>query len=493
MVKRSETLRRIHLMVGIILFGIPILLRSSEDPSNVPITITTIEKLIHENRISEVIGLLEKDNGLIAMHTTENSSLLHVAAMTNSVRLLDYLVSKKTLHINEVNDEGMTPLDEGLTNNCGDVCIRLLELGANPNKGTPALYYAVKSGAPRYILELLLQKGADPNYLYANGESLLHEYVSLNDWREVNMLLSHGADPNLRDRQMGRTPLQMAAALGSFDVCKSLLEDKADVKLSDDQGNTPLHLAVTSRNIELVNLLLKYHPLLDAQNNIHVTPIYIAVATGQNDMLEVLLKAGASPNCSQLPPVRPPLCLAVDYDDEKAVKLLLDYGAKVNQIDAVGQTALHHFAVFSTNAKIFEMLLKKGADLNEKSAGNKFTPLHIAANVGNFVGAQLLVKHGSQVDAPAAQNETPLFYAVTQGSVPIVKLLLDNNANINAVDDGGSSALHFAAEYNKPEVVEYLLKAGADPNLKDQTGKTPRDWAVSCGFKVVVDIFDRAR
>ena len=60
------------------------------------------------------------------------------------------------------------------------------------------------------------------------------------------------------------------------------------------------------------------------------------------------------------------------------------------------------------------------------------TPLHHAAEGGNFELVRLLLRHGAKIDVRNGQGEQPLHYAAKNGNTQVVELLLDNGASPNA-------------------------------------------------------------
>ena len=100
------------------------------------------------------------------------------------------------------------------------------------------------------IVELLLQRGADPNAPGIGGETPFQAACADAKIEVVRMLLRHGAKVNFAERTGGDTPLHMLPwRVSSFDlpsvldVLNTLLEHGADINAVDKEGLTPLDLA----------------------------------------------------------------------------------------------------------------------------------------------------------------------------------------------------------------------------------------------------------
>ena len=96
-----------------------------------------------------------------------------------------------------------------------------------------------------------------------------------------------------------------------------------------------------------------------------------AVRNRNFKQVEQLLADGVSPNVNS---GRTPLHYAAYLDDVKIMKLLLDRGAKVNEVDNYGNTALH-IAVQEKSKEVIPLLLQHDADVDIQNTFGR-TPLH---------------------------------------------------------------------------------------------------------------------
>jgi hypothetical protein len=75
------------------------------------------------------------------------------------------------------------------------------------------------------------------------GRPIIFHFIRRGRVREVEFLLSNGADVQARTAIGGRTPLHEAALYGRLEIAKALLEHGADVNAKNPRGETPLFYA----------------------------------------------------------------------------------------------------------------------------------------------------------------------------------------------------------------------------------------------------------
>jgi len=102
-----------------------------------------------------------------------------------------------------------------------------------------------------------------------------------------------------------------------------------------------------------------------------------------------------------------PLWKAAMNGNIEAVKQHLAVGADVNiKDDNWGATPLH-FAARNGHENVAELLVVKGAALNNKDDDGR-TPLHMVADIGHNGITELLIAKGADVNAKDKKNYTPL-------------------------------------------------------------------------------------
>jgi len=138
---------------------------------------------------------------------------------------------------------------------------------------------------------------------------------------------------------------------------------------------------------------------------------------------------------------------AIQLNDGASVHELLDQGADVNARNHMDQTALMRAVVCGAyeSAKI---LIEKGARVGETQVSNSSTALHdvAAESLGTAKMADLLIKAGADVNAETSGGYTPLIIAAGRGKTDVVQVLLDAGANVDMRGESGKTALHLAEE-----------------------------------------------
>ena len=248
-----------------------------------------------------------------------------------------------------------------------------------------------------------------------------------------------------------------AAALGSLDAVKLLVEAGAKVNAANDFGATPLMWC--AGDLAKVRYLLSKGASVTARS-----------------------KAG-----------RTPLSIAAAYDGSVEIaRLMIQKGADVKAIDESGASVLE-IAASVNNLEVARILVDKGADVNTTDSGG-FTALGDAVSAGDRSAelVKLLLDHGAKVNVASGDTVevvkngkirigwmTPLLLAVPQAEYPVVEMLVKAGAKVNAKDIRGLTplVLAVATDHANARIVRFLLENGADPKIVSEDGETVLDWA----------------
>uniref|UniRef100_A0A3B5QLS7 Poly [ADP-ribose] polymerase n=1 Tax=Xiphophorus maculatus TaxID=8083 RepID=A0A3B5QLS7_XIPMA len=493
------------------------------------------------------------------------------------------------------DDGGLIPLHNACSFGHSEVVSLLLCQGADPNARdnwnyTPLHEAAIKGKIDVCIV--LLQHGADPNIRNTDGKSaldlaepsakavltgeykkdeLLEAARSGNEEKLMALLTPLNVNCHASDGRKS-TPLHLAAGYNRVRIVQLLLQHGADVHAKDKGGLVPLHNACSYGHYEVTELLLKHGACVNAMDLWQFTPLHEAASKNRVEVCSLLLSHGADPtllNCHSKSSVdmapTPELKERLTYEFkghsllQAAREADMTKAKKTLALEIINfkhphthETALH-CAVASPHPKrkqVTELLLRKGANVNEKNK-DFMTPLHVAAERAHNDIMEVLQKHGAKVNALDTLGQTALHRAALAGHLQTCRLLLGYGAdatlvslqgftaaqmgneavqqilnenvpvrnsdvdyrlleaakagdldtvkslctaqNVNCRDLEGrhSTPLHFAAGYNRVSVVEYLLHQGADVHAKDKGGLVPLHNACSYGHYEVAELLVR--
>jgi ankyrin repeat protein len=181
-------------------------------------------------------------------------------------------------------------------------------------------------------------------------------------------------------------------------------------------------------------------------------------------------------------PEVPPLHRAVLSDfGHIAEWLITSRSQDPNEFNA-RKTPLYH-ASGRGSLKVAQLLIKHGADVNAQHSFG-WRPLHFASNNGHLEILRLLVGSGAEVNSRDNDDWTPLLLASVEGHLEVVRFLLENGADPNVRCWDGTPLL-WALERDHLEVAQLLLTYGADINTPDMHGETLLHWASKSGHQTV--------
>ena len=306
----------------------------------------------------------------------------------------------------------------------------------------------------------------------------------------VGLLLSKGADPNLKDNQLN-TVLHFAARNGSLEMTQMLIDKNAAITSNSDDL-TPLHLATRTAkgNIELTLLLINKGADINHKSKITgETPLLNAMLAGNDQLIDLLVLNGANTIDRDKYNVTTYM-LAAKSNKLKMIYDLSGKGMQVNEKAEDGMTVLH-YAAMSGNREMIEYLISQGADIHAKTKAGE-TVIGLAVKSKIIGSVETLLSNKADVNSRCAGNYTPLMYALFGNNREMVQLLLDNKANVNLFADNLTSPASIVAENKNPGLLDLLTSYGCTLNLFSDPGFYPIKMAVGkkCDEGIMNLLFD---
>jgi ankyrin repeat protein len=157
----------------------------------------------------------------------------------------------------------------------------------------------------------------------------------------------------------------VAAANGSKEVAKLLLEHGADVDALDSDGSALMY-AVRGGRREVAVALLDAGADANARAVSSETVLLQASFRGDLDLMKMLIKNGARVNARMIDSSNALIRQCGIHADLDVIRVLLDSGADLNASRHNGETALMATAEMR-NWKVAKVLLENGADVNART------------------------------------------------------------------------------------------------------------------------------
>ena len=161
----------------------------------------------------------------------------------------------------------------------------------------------------------------------------------------------------------------------------------------------------------------------------------------------------------------------------------------INEKTDEGFTALHYAAI-NGNIKIIKLLKEFGAKIESVTNLGK-NVIHIASeNNQPSTIIYFVLNEPLDIFSVDENGSTPLHWASYSGSVESVIYLLSLKANINAVDREKFTPLHLAVSKNREKIVRLLLRNGADKNITNNNKELPIDIARKKNYMNIVELLE---
>ena len=393
---------------------------------------------------------------------------------------------------------------------------------ASNETGDTALHLAC-AGGHAGVVELLLDRGADPEAVRSDGFKPIHSAMffnrqgylrqhkpptdTLRAGRLAGLLLERGATYNIF----------LAAVFEDIPAVKNwLAEDSALANFEDTHHRRPISAAAWREDIDMVRLLLEHgaDPSLPESNSPRGPALWIAAFRKNVAMARLLLEHGADPESNAESGGR---ALQHARANPELYQLLIDHGAEPRE----SPSDRLFDAIHDDDLEATEAILKEHPDLAPDPAmfwgegilalpareiqwgmmdllfryGAKVpdvTKWGISYYFRHLEVAKYMMKKGMNPNHMNWHHTTLLHDAAHDCNAEKARLLLEYGAEINVIDEEYcSTPLGLAARAGHSELVELLLEHGADPTVAGAPWATPLTWARKRGHQEIAALFER--
>jgi ankyrin repeat protein len=262
----------------------------------------------------------------------------------------------------------------------------------------------------------------------------------------------------------------------------------------------PIHFAVRQGHLDLVKYLLdrgahdpsyKIYPFLDNLQTIANDRGYNAIETLLNEYAADPAKQKYTGDNGKIDYNRTSLQQefekAVDKNKlERVREILSEHPEFAKDETYFWSEGILLFAAKDNNQEMMELLMSYGAKVPKLLKWTQFYYFE------RYDSAVYLMEKGMDPNTMSWQHVTLLHDMAEKGFIDKAELLIKHGADMNAIDEEyQSTPLGLAARWSQTEMVEFLLKQGADPKRSGARWSTPIAWARKKGLSEIEQILNQ--
>lgn len=424
-----------------------------------------IAAAIRSRDIEKVRALLDASPAWVHARDDNANQAIHWAVMTRQLDMIDEVLARgadinskrmdgaRPIHIcnGDYGYRGWRDVPKDTVATPDDIYRHLVSRGAVVD-----IYMAALKGNIARVRELLgedpsiVNRISDCNTGYPGSGSALTNAATGGQMEIVQLLLQRGADPNLPEE--GNAPqgkaLYSAVMRGHIEIAKLLLEHGAFPSPEVESSADALTIAIDHGNTAMVELLCSY----GAARKVHLLAY-------SGDILTAAAMFAVDPALANNPHA---LENAAGQGHASFVRLMLRYQPHLAKQIAVGVKSQGPQDAIKTR-ELAEFLFQQGMDPNYQNWLG-ITPLHHFAGSGDVESATLFIQHGADVNLVDEEcRSTPLGYAARHGRTNMVELLLAHKADPNAPSaPSWAKPLAWARRRGHEEIIDMLKQHGAN-------------------------------
>ena len=277
-------------------------------------------------------------------------------------------------------------------------------------------------------MEVIAASGADLNARNKRRQTALHIAVNKGHVGVVKTLLGLACHPSLQDSE-GDTPLHDAISKKRDDMLALLLDQNADIMLTNNNGFNALHHAALRGNPSAMRVLLSKLPrpwIVDEKKDDGYTALHLASLNNHVEVAELLVHTGRANMDLQNVNMQTALHLAVERQHTSIVRLLVRSqstnlvsaipmwqvreGANLNVTDKDGDTPLHESLRHHTLSQLRQLQDMQVHIERSNIASSKFSSYRTWANCSWVWEARVLIRNPAPA-LPASSRPTEPIWA----------------------------------------------------------------------------------
>ena len=376
------------------------------------------EAVKSDNNLRTVLALVSADTSLDDPESA--FSPLMLAAQHDSTEVMKALIESGA-SVDRCNSRKETSLFIACQHRQWDAARLLYDNGANAlttNKDGKSAFTVAKEEHGVALLQYMAEK-----------EDAIHQIIM----NSISLFDACQYGYNLVAKNYDTDSLSAEEIMGA--VTKSCVSRSTNIlehfssKLDDHSLNRQITQAYESGHHDCVDALLK---ICAGRQNMPCPEISLAETCKNIDCTDLtcfLIEKGGDVNKNHGEPLRN----AVEHGNISAVKYLIQFGAKVDNVDT-----------------------------------NGVSPLLLACKRNHLHVVEILLNYTANINIKTDQKETPLMESCQNGNLQLVNCLLSNNPSpfLNDKDKDGKTPLEVAIDNHHTTIVMALIKKGAQLPLQ---------------------------
>ncbi|MDR0684477.1 MAG: ankyrin repeat domain-containing protein [Spirochaetaceae bacterium] len=200
---------------------------------------------------------------------------LHMAAAMERYDIVNVLLGMGvSIHARNTRDQTPFLIALAVSPRMVSALLTKDRINGSDDFGNSALHIALRAKAPASTVKVILDQGARQTSVDSNGRTPLRLAAELGSWESAKLLSDSGSDP-FSTAGDGRTPADIVLARGAEGIY-ALFSGRA-INARDASGNTILHYAARQGSAENILLLLELGANKNLKNIAAESPADIAI------------------------------------------------------------------------------------------------------------------------------------------------------------------------------------------------------------------------